>query len=230
MSNYLNTIAKLSPQKRFEMMDLGLNPLNPEHIKQYNSGNYKVNMKENVEYIKSVVGYDVNLEKDLGHAAERDTEPPEYRNEHGNIVRNGENNQEQRKQGNNQSNIRKNIMDDMDDMVESVARKSNNMTSKLLDIRQTKNTRPQNNKEQSSDKLQEALKVGRKKSTDFHNSYIRCIQNPSTQAYMEVYKTLKIMLEQEQKLLNSSLLPNYKKGINEVTNNMFKKITNQING
>ncbi len=221
MAEYLSVIARMSPQERFDMMDHGLNPLNPDHIKMYRSGNIKVNMQENIEYIKSVVGHDIDMTKDLGHARHSDRDPQEGQEYTGAA------NYESKQRKSDPKAVRQNLMEDMDDMVDAAASRSNQMTSKLLSISQ-KRQQPRM-QQPAGNKLQEAIRVGKEKSTNFHNAYIRCLQNPSTQGYMEIYKALKLMLEQEQKLQGSQLLPNYKKGINEVTSNMYVKITKQIN-
>ena len=214
----------MSPQERFDMMDLGLNPLNPDHIKMYRSGNIKVDMKENVEYIRSVVGHDIDLSQDLGHGKHRDIDPQE-----GQEYTGGAGSYEPRTKKTDPRAVRQNLMEEMDDMVESTAARSNQMSSKLLSISQKRQM--QQAPQPTSNKLQEAISVGKERSTNFHNAYIRCLQAPSTQGYVEIYKALKTMLEQEQKLITagSSLLPHYKKGINEVTSNMYRKITKQIN-
>ena len=215
MSEYLNKIANISPKQRFAMMDLGLNPLNPDHIKKYMSGDRKINVQENIEYIKSIIPAH-ELNKDLGHGKHKDMDPiagQEY---------NGSNYNPQSE--NNTVNIRKNLMQEMDESVENVQRNINrNTTNKLMSLTQNE-PRMQQNQQGQSDKLLEALKVGKERATNFHNAYIKCLKQPSSQAYMEIYKSLKLMLEQEQKLTNSQLLPNYKKGINEVTQQMYNKI------
>lgn len=224
MSEYLSQIARLSPQQRFDMMDLGMNPLNPDHIERFNSGDTKVSMQENIEYIKSIIPAH-ELNKDLGHARHSANDPQpgmEYTPQvaQGNYGGGGE---DARK---TPQYIKKNLMDDMDEMVTSVARKNNQQSSRLLSLTQNNQQRQP---AQQGGKLQEALKVGKERSTNFHNAYIKCLQRPSTAGYMEVYKALKLMLEQEQKLQNSQLLPNYKKGINTVTEQMYSRLTQQLN-
>lgn len=224
MAEYLSVIARMSPQERFDIMDLGLNPLNPDHIKMYRSGNIKVNMQENIEYIKSVVGHDIDMNKDLGHGRHSDRDPTDGQDPQKYM---GGSTSAPASRKPDPKAVRQSMMEDMNDMVESSAMRSNDMSSKLLSISQ-KRQQPRM-QQPAGNKLQEAIRVGKERSTNFHNAYIRCLQNPSTQGYMEIYKSLKLMLEQEQKLQGSQLLPNYKKGINEVTTNMYKKITNQIN-
>ena len=45
---------------------------------------------------------------------------------------------------------------------------------------------------------------------------------------MSVFKSLKEMLEQERDLKGSQLLVHYQNGINEVTKEMYKKVTQKL--
>ncbi len=65
INSYATLIASVTPKDRFNMMDIGLNPINPEHIITYRNGDYRMNVDENIDYIKTVVGED--FERNLGH-------------------------------------------------------------------------------------------------------------------------------------------------------------------
>lgn len=108
-------------------------------------------------------------------------------------------------------------MEDMDDYASSVP----SATSSLMNLRGP-SQQPQ--PAQGKINLNEVANVGKKLATNYYNAFIQSLQNPSTQANMQVYKALKAMLEQEQKLKESQALPTYVKAVQSITAAMYKQL------
>lgn len=204
MSDHLTKINKL---QRVDMIEMGLNPLNPAHVKQYLSGRVvKGNMKENEERIKAIMGDKISA--NLGHGAERDVEPIPGADPTSIQTR--------MPTGNDPQAMRKQLMEDMNDYASSTGNMGN---SGLLNLRQ-----PSQPQQQNKINLNEVANVGKKLATNYYNAFIQSLQNPSPQANMQVFKALRTMLEQEQKLRESQALPTYQKAVQSVTAAMYKQL------
>lgn len=216
MSDYLQKIAKLTPQQRFEMMDHGMNPLNPEHIKSYMQGKVaKSSMQENLDRIKTIVGEDA-WKDNLGHGREREGNMPTAGQEYvpTNSYGTGPTNTQ---------DIRENLKRDMDDYVGSVGGTLNG--GDLISL-----NKPQQRMNNNKGQLNEVANAGRQLATNYYNAFIKSLQNPSTQGHLQVYKALKTMLEQEKALQGTNNLATFQQSVNEVANRMYSKLTNQLNG
>lgn len=218
-------ISKLTPQQRFKMMDLGMNPINPTHIKKFLNGQVeRVDMNEKLERARAIIGEDA-FGKSLGHSGDGMGQPVPGMYSDVRAAMPGGGNSENVKQAlNNDPNyIRKQAAMQMD---EYANRGNNTLAAEdLLSFGAPVQNRSADNKQ----KLQEAQEVGKTLATNYYNAFIQSLQNPSTASHMNVYKALKTMLEQEKKLQNTQLLPYYQKSVNGVAKKMHQNITNRLN-
>jgi formiminotetrahydrofolate cyclodeaminase len=206
MSEHLTRINKL---QRVEMIEMGLNPLNPQHVQKYLSGGaVRANVKENEERIKALMGDKLNAS--LGHGAERDMDVAGGMDPNSVIGA-----ARMPQHSNNPQAMRQQLMEDMDDYAGSVP----SATQGLMNLRQ-----PTQQPAQGKINLNEVANVGKKLATNYYNAFIQSLQNPSTQANMQVFKALKAMLEQEQKLRESQALPTYQRAVQQVTAAMYKQL------
>lgn len=205
MANHLTKINKL---QRVDMIEMGLNPLNPDHVNKYLAGGaVRASIKENEERIKAVMGDKLGQSLGHGYEPERDvtsTDPNQY------VTRTPS-------AASNPQAMRQSLMEDMDDYASSVP----SATSSLMNLRGP-SQQPQ--PAQGKINLNEVANVGKKLATNYYNAFIQSLQNPSTQANMQVYKALKAMLEQEQKLKESQALPTYVKAVQSITAAMYKQL------
>lgn len=204
MSSHLN----ISAAQRVDMIQRGLNPLNPTHVQNYLHGNKRANINENIERVKAIMGDKLN--SSLGHGRENDKDPvPGQEYNGGNFAQN-----------NNVQSMRQNMVEDMDDYVNQPMRSTDELMSFDPPVA------PRNNNKAS---LQEAAASGKTLAVNYFNAFIQSLQQPSTQAHMKVYKALRALLEQEGQLKNNPALPHFQKSVSDVTGQMYKRITKQLN-
>jgi len=212
MADHLSSITSA---QRVDMIQRGLNPINPAHVQKYLSGDKRGSVNENIERVKAIMGDKLN--SSLGHAKESDREPTpgqEY----------------------NPNNFNSTpIQDDVQSIKQSMREEMNTYANKPMenisdlmsfDMPQQRPAPQQQNKE----KINEAVATGKNLAVNYFNSFIQSLQQPSTQANLKVYKALKALLEQENALKSNAVLPHFQKSVTEVTSQMYKRITKQLNG
>lgn len=69
-----------------------------------------------------------------------------------------------------------------------------------------------------------AKQLGIEMATEYYNAFITSLQKPSTKANMEVFKSLRTMLEQEKQLQGTSNLQFFQEGIRQITGEMYIQI------
>ena len=182
-----------------------------EHVAKYLQGGAP-NIQEATERMATLVGGDV-MGRSMGHGQERERtlDLGEGRMDYdavvsgGGAVTTGGN-----KNFNSIHDIRNDIMEDMNDYAATTGQVS--LTNNLMNIRES--SQPQGNQAQ----------VGQQLATAYYNAFIKSLQNPSTQANLEVYKSLKAMLEHEQKLKGTQNQKVFVEGVRRVTNDMYKQL------
>lgn len=207
-------LTSLSPRDRFNMISMGMNPLNPEHVDKYRKGQ-RVDVNENIERVKAHLTDEHGnsmVNKSLGHSNHRDFTPKQ-----------GEYNPAQYSSMEKDTvDPRSAMMQDMEDYGSGAGFQYNtndyfDASSKLMSFNEAPKPKQKMN-------LNEVQQRGQKLSVDYFNAFIKSLQNPSTKANVEVYKALKSLLEFEKKLQGSQALAPFQKSVRNVTAKMYQQL------
>lgn len=195
----MSLVERLNKMQRAEMIEIGMNPLNEAHVQRYLKGNMTVDVNENIERMKAIMGDKLNV--NLGHANEsvsagaqagQEYTPPSNKN--------------------TPEDIRKSMMNQMNEYAETTG---NVPSSGLNRIR-----KPAPMRESTGD----GYGIGKRLAENYFNAFIDSLQNPSTASHLNTFKALKEMLEKEKGLSGSPSLASYKKGVMEVTIDMYNQL------
>jgi len=201
----MSLATQLSPSERIDMIQKGLSPLNPDHIRSYfnNRGQINTSLQEKVERVQTLIGEDISSGRNLGSAkeSERDYDKA-YGNENSGLNKGG----------------RSSIQDDLG---------SYGAPTRTIDsgsLMSLKKNKPQTRISENNSK--DYRKIGYDLTIEYLNKFIINIKNPSAKGRFELFKSLKSILEYETKLKsNASLLQRFRNGCNEAETEMYEKIS-----
>lgn len=190
-------MKKFAQLSAAERMDMTENGLNP--FKQDHIDKYfngqRGSIKENQERLNAIMGSDIN--RPIGHALETDNGTVLKLRNPDPVV------------------TRELLMEDMNDYANSTPKAINQLQS----LREP--TQPSNGKLT----VTEVTEKGKNLATNYYNSFINSLKNPSTTSNLEVYKNLKALLEYENKLNSSKKAKQiFQESVNKITNQMYNQI------
>ena len=220
-------MLSLNSVQRFEMIDNGMNPLKEEHVKAYLNGKViKESQEEKLERARAIIGDDV-FNKSIGSSKDIDRDLTDMIGKEYNT--NSISNTNNYESANTDPvYLRAQAAKEIENYGSSTGYMSSSKLKTISPKLMSLDNEPKKQNKMNNNKLNEAIETGRNLSTNFHNAYIISLKNPSTANYMSVFKSLKEMLEQERDLKGSQLLVHYQNGINEVTKEMYKKVTQKL--